>query len=543
VVLKIIKESLPAMLVGSNTPSRNLILKEPCNLNQKNLITGEDIYIMAAEGSDPFKDPERYMVDHLLDYERLWVLSYTPTFLLPEEVPIPQLKRDYFNKIHKRIKENVEKNQSGEKPKKTIIYISKGGLEKISHLKVTKREEAIYVWRNLAEWAKKYPETLEMHVIRDEYMPSVSFILGEVSGVWGTRSPYDLLIEHRVVETKASFSSLDSERSRWFIRLSLQKMPDDVEWLLNYINNQVESRNFYYWFLEDSEDGNVLFHPPPEIAVVSAMEDELAFYRKLLCADPTRTCHRTVVGSGKNEIGILFPEREYGGYALSNSVARIIQDNPTIDQFWFAGVAGGVKGKINLLDVIIPNRIIRLTYEKFLTGKPESSDDGENTTITLSNRAHMVVRTEIHEIDQNLKDLAIKLQEHVKTYPEEWRKRIEKYAELLRSEEKSNLLDLINHELPKIHVRHPIWSSDHNVNDVGLASQIEDKFKVRAFDMESGGLAVACQKFGKKFFVIRGVSDLADNVRDRDEINQHMAMVTTSAALDMLLQIHAEGKH
>ena len=543
-VLKIIKEPLPAMSVGLNKPIRNLILKELHNLNQKNLITGEDIYIMVTEGSDPFKDPERYMVDHLLEYERLWVLSYTPAFLLPEEVPMSQLKRDYFNKIHNRITENIKKNQSGKKPKKTIIYISEGGLEKISHLKVTKREEAISRWKNLADFANNNPEALEMHIIRDDYMPPISFILGEVSGVWRTRSPYDLLIEHRIGVTQASLFSLDSERSRWFIRLSLPKMPEDVEWLLNYIQKEAQSRDFSDWFSENTKNQTMLFSPSPEIAVVSAMKDELAFYRKLLCKDPTRACDGTVVGSGKNEIGILFPHREYGGYSLSTSVAEIINKNPTIDQIWFAGVAGGVKGEegVQLFDVVIPNQIIQLTYEKILTEKPKSQPKNEKRLITLSNSTYIIVKTQVYEVHQELKDLANTLYEYVGTNRDKWGERIKKHSELLGPDEKKYLFDLIDNRLPEIKVDSPIWSSDHNVNDEGLASQLAAEFHVKAFDMESGGLASVCQKFNKKFFVIRGISDLADNVRDRDDVNQRIAMVTTTAALEMLLNMLAEGK-
>jgi len=514
----------------------------PHPINQKNLIPYKIAYIMVTEDIDPFKDPERYMVDHILEYEKLWVLAYTPAFLLSEEVEMTQLKKDYFDKIFKRITENVNKNPSVERPRKTIIYMSESGLKSISQMTVTNKKEVITKWKTLAEYEKNHHEALEMHVISDEYLPSFSFILGEVAGIWGTRSPYDLLIEHRVGVTKDSLFSLESEKSgksKWFLRLPLTKMPEEVAWVVNFVHRQAYSTKFYSWL---STHESELFSPPPKIAVISAMIDELTFYRKVLCKDSKKVYDRASLGSGRKEIGILFPNREYGGYSVSNSVAEIIDKNPTIDQFWFAGVAGGLKGEMHLLDVVIPNQIIQLTYEKILTEKPESPLKKEQRLITISNSTYVIVRTKIHEVDQELKGLAETLKEYVGIHPDEWDKRIKKYSELLGPEEKKYLFDLIDNRLPEIVVEFPIWSSDHNVNDVSFASQLATEFHVKAFDMESGGLASACQKFKKKFFVIRGVSDLADNVRDKDEINQRMAMVTTSAALEMLLNMLAEGK-
>ena len=493
---------------------------------------------MVTEDIDPYKDPERYMVDHITEYEKLWVLSYTPTFLLSEELEMTQLERDYFNKIYERIMENVNKDPSVEKQKKTIIYVSESGLRSISKMRVNDKDKVKKKWDDLADYDNDNHGAFEMYVIKDEYLPSFSFILGEVGGTWGTRSPYDLLIEHRIGITEDSLFSLESEisgKSKWFLRLPLTKMPEEIRWVIDFIYKQANSDRFNYWYSTEKYE---LFVPPPKIAVVSAMMDELFFYRKVFCKDPNKVCFRATLGSGRNEIGLFFPSREYGGYSVSSSVGNILKDHPTVEQFWFAGVAGGLKPEVNLLDVVIPNQIIQLTYEKFLTVKPaESEDRGDKKPITLPNNTYVIVKTKVYEVDPDLKLLAERLKDYVFRNEKEWMDRIKKYSELLKPEEQRYLLELIKDKPPQIVVDYPIWSSDHNVNDAYFASQLKEKFSVRAFDMESGGLASACQRNSKKFFVIRGVSDLADNVRDRDEINQHAAMVTASAALEMLLHM------
>ena len=152
------------------------------------------------------------------------------------------------------------------------------------------------------------------------------------------------------------------------------------------------------------------------------------------------------------------------------------------------GIAGGVKERVHLGDIVVSEQII---YYEFTKEKPHSSD----------------YRPEVLSADALLLDRA-------KHYPYNW------YT-LIHTERPNGLG---NTELPKVYFG-PITSGEKVVADAMLVNRLR-KFhsKLLAIEMESFGVAqaVAQSDVGSKFIAIRGICDYAD-IEKNDEWHEYAA--------------------
>src|SRR5208282_3219052 len=75
-----------------------------------------------------------------------------------------------------------------------------------------------------------------------------------------------------------------------------------------------------------------------------------------------------------------------------------------------------------------------------------------------------------------------------------------------------------------------------NVNDPRVRDQwAKSEFRITAFEMEGVGLATTANQFDKSFLLIRGISDIADGVRN-DQILEPYAARVAAAFLGALFE-------
>jgi nucleoside phosphorylase len=86
--------------------------------------------------------------------------------------------------------------------------------------------------------------------------------------------------------------------------------------------------------------------------------------------------------------------------------------------------------------------------------------------------------------------------------------------------------------MPAVH-RGAIGSADVLLRDAALRDILTSRHRIIALEMEASGIAVAARHHGREYFVVRGVSDLAD--QDKDDRWQGYAAAGAAAYLRALL--------
>ena len=492
--------------------------------------------------NDPRHNPEDYLVNHITEYQELTVLSYTPSFLLKKDAST-DIKKRYANELIKRIRNAGSEGENTDEAKTTTIYLAESGLKEISRLPMKEKEDILNTWDEVISYVKKAAGRLNVYVIPDKDLPTVSFILGKVSGIWGNRSPWDLLIEYRVgVDKESLFSIATSEHlAKWFLNMPLQDLPNEIKWFLQRLKDEAKIMEFEEWVKEKDIRSTL---PPPEVAILSAMPSEIVYYQKKFGSVYSK--YLSGINRGRFELNsnsqleLIFPNTGYGRYNTHQSVTELSLKYPSIDSFYLTGVAGGSELKnVKLLDVVVSSEIIELVYEKIIPRtSPEQPKLGRKI-LPLNESLSFIFGVSNHSIDESFKRHAQRLRELSVADPGKWEEMLKEYTKgLQRSEFMDEILS--GKRLPTIHFG-AIFSSDHNVNHKEFRDLISTEYNVFGFEMEGGGLAGSCKSFGKKFLDIRGISDLCNDPNNersvRDPILQPLASAVASAALDWLLQI------
>ncbi len=494
--------------------------------------------------NDPYANPEEYLVNHITAYEELTILSYTPSFLIRKDAST-EIKKRYATEVLKRIKDKGNNPKQSEDPKTTTVYIAESGLKEISKISMKEKEELFETWDEVIALSKKYPEQLKVYVIPDSDLPSMSFILGKVSGTWGNRAPWDLLIEYRIGVTKDNlFSMATSEnKAKWFLNMPLPQLPKEIKWVLNKLQRESTIIEFEEWVTKIDIKSSL---PPPEVAILSAMPNEIVFYQKKFGGPyknyPSGINRGRFDFSDNEHLELIFPNTGYGRYNTHKSVTKLVLEHPNINSFYLTGVAGGSElMKVEIYDVVVSSEIVELVYEKIIPTVVQEQLKLGRKNLSLNDDISFVFGVEKHSIDDSLKRQAQRLKELSVSDPGKWEGLLQYYTkDISNSEYKEKVFS--RNRLPVIHFG-PIFSSDHNVNYKKFRDMISNEYGVFGFEMEGGGLAESCKSFGKKFLDIRGISDLcdsSDNQREKDPILQPIASAIASAALDWLLEIRVK---
>lgn len=466
-----------------------------------------------------------YFINHFQFYDTVKILSYTPCLFLMEE-PCVDIKRKYADALLRRCYSG-----KGE----TIIYASESGLKSITSRNQESIKSNFEMWDDLLKISKEHPKNLRINIVRDEFLPCVSFILGRVpKEPWGSRAPWDLLVEYRVGMTPDQLFKTgvkETSPSHYEIKLASSELPEGISWILDRLEIQSSVQDFEKW-IKASGIKHVL--APPQIAVLSAIPKEVQYYRRGLTSKLVDYSEGSQLGQIKvqnNNHTIVFPTTNYGRYKTFEKIASLCNQFKDITTCIFMGCAGGNPAKVNFGDVVISSEIIELVHEKVLLKNEIEKMKGlriSGELIDISSEAEIELRVESHVVNRELRNSAKGLSD--KTSQANWPALVKKYLNFCPDSGGKEKL-LLNP--PKI-ILDKIWSSDHNVNDVSLRNMLSRRFEVAAFEMEGGGFAEGAKAFGKRFIEIRGISDDADGNRD-DTTRQPLAIAIASACAEALI--------
>ena len=146
------------------------------------------------------------------------------------------------------------------------------------------------------------------------------------------------------------------------------------------------------------------------------------------------------------------------------------------------GIAGGIRDKVNLGDVVVSNKIVCYEYTK-------------------ETPSGAMQRNEVESVDRLLLDRAMN--------------RDNEWHTLIRAKRPTNTN---TRELPQVHFA-PIASGEKVIADENRARELmRSDRKIAAIEMESFGVAVAAAKseIRPRFIAIRGISDYADDEKNDD---------------------------
>ena len=257
------------------------------------------------------------------------------------------------------------------------------------------------------------------------------------------------------------------------------------------------------------------------IAVFTAMECEYQAVKLLLEQNGSTELdrHGNLIGQIKGLGGnheIILPAFVYGRDATASSATSVLERFPKVSYLIFIGVAGGVPPS-KAGDLVISESVVDIEYAKL-------NPDG-----TIKHRSQLL------QPSGKLMNFVKAIQANISTAPVEWRDHIIK---LLISSDK-NLSEkwqaLLNQNIPIIRLGN-IGTSMRIVNDPKVRDEwAKSDYRIRAFEMEGGGIAATANLYDKGYLLIRGVSDASDGNRN-DETLQPYASRVAAAFLSILLE-------
>ena len=229
-----------------------------------------------------------------------------------------------------------------------------------------------------------------------------------------------------------------------------------------------------------------------DFLIITALRQELnAVLKKLGCCQNFEegsypTYYRATLKSGsecnqKNlEVAVTMLSKPGNIHAAEHTTRCIQCLKP--HSVLMVGIAGGIRDKVNLGDVVVSNKIVCYEYTK------ETSSGSEQ-------------RNEVESVDRLLLDRAMN--------------RDNDWHTLIRAKRPTNP---DNAELPQVHFA-PIASGEKVIADENRARELtQSDPKIAAIEMESFGVAVAAAKSENRprFIAIRGISDYADDEKNDD---------------------------
>ncbi|MEM4091216.1 MAG: hypothetical protein QXQ46_10860 [Thermoplasmatales archaeon] len=490
-------------------------------------------------------DSGRRMIGNIPNYDELFVVSKTPSFLIQERLENDE-RISYREKILERIY-NVEKEPTKDKlQKETTLYLSETGFESLKTFPIETRKNIFQEWRKIVEIAKNSKGKLKINVIAGTQIPPNSIILGKFVAL-GDREMWDVFIEYRVAKPNLrKCPRPDDFEETYFVYSSLTNLPEEIKWIRQEYN-RMDTQQFEKWMEDSSHVLSDTLVPPPTEVIFSAISPEIMYYRKKLgkkynTFGSSVYLERGLIGDDeKTGLRLLFSHLEYGRSKTLKSAIEHCNKYSTIRDLIFLGIAGGTStARIKLLDVVISDKILDCSYERIFLKEPTDDEKRNKTELVLNKERsiYLLLKAETYPVSKRIGDAAKAVSEWSYTHEDEWKELLIGYANQV------SVLDVKNFILERLKSKDTmphiqiggVWSSDHNVNEPRLQEELSRNFGVKAFEMEGGGLANAALTFGKDFVDIRGISDI-DGDRREDTVLQYAASVVASAALDKYLNV------
>jgi nucleoside phosphorylase len=274
----------------------------------------------------------------------------------------------------------------------------------------------------------------------------------------------------------------------------------------------------------------------PEIAILTAIDCEyiavqrlLSRYSSSLEEDNNHNKHGLIPGANGYHHVVLIPQH-YGQALTAVHGTLILQKFPSIHHLIFVGIAGGRpradrKQPLRIGDVIVSDAVVDLESARINTnGKVEQRGLSKEASKDLTYASS----TLIADIKAGRK-------------LDEWKNRIKQNLENTPETMRHDLHALFSEKRPPIPLLGHIGSSSKKVESRTIRNRWAKAsgYRIRAFEMEGFGIATAAEECGKKFFVIRGLSDMADG-KEYDNVSyvnvlQSYAACVASAFLEAVL--------
>jgi nucleoside phosphorylase len=281
--------------------------------------------------------------------------------------------------------------------------------------------------------------------------------------------------------------------------------------------------------LAGNEKALVASEAKPGIAILTAMGCEYQALELLLeqhnlkplAADEKNNKFGVLPGFSGAMHSVILPPRSFGQTMTAVQATHILDRFPTVGLVAFVGIAGGTPGKNEAVkpgDVIVCDSVFDLDNVKHLPTGESKRRGAPLSDACVSDRARTMKETE--------------------EFKEEWKTQSCILLDAAAPEQAKVWHDWAKDKPPKILVRN-IGSTMKNIEDKKVCSEVASPDDdIRALEMEGWGAATAAHQMGRKFCIIRGVSNVVGEPRD-DAVMQPYAARSATALFAALLRSFA----
>jgi nucleoside phosphorylase len=257
----------------------------------------------------------------------------------------------------------------------------------------------------------------------------------------------------------------------------------------------------------------------PGIVILTAMGCEYQavellleqYNTKPLISDEKNNKFGALPGYGNSKHQVILPPRSFGQTMTAVQATHILDKFPTVGLVAFIGIAGGTPGKnegVKVGDVITCDSVVDLDNVKHL---PDGKFQRRGTPLS----------------DACFSDRARTMKESP-DFLSLWKKQLEMLLASGSTDKVKCWSEMLEARSPGILVRN-IGSTMKNVEDKKVCGELagpEDE--IRALEMEGWGAATAAHQMGKKFCIVRGISNLVGEERNDGVLQPYAARVATA---------------
>jgi nucleoside phosphorylase len=264
----------------------------------------------------------------------------------------------------------------------------------------------------------------------------------------------------------------------------------------------------------------------PSIAILTAMGCEYQALELLLerhnpkplATDEKSNKFGVLPGFGGAVHSVILPPRSFGQTMTSVQATHILDRFPTVGLVAFVGIAGGIPGKNEAVkpgDVVVCDSVFDLDNVRHLPTGESKRRGAPLSDACVSDRARTMKETD--------------------AFNKEWKTQFCFLLDAASPEKSKVWHDLAKGKPPKIMVRN-IGSTMKNIEDKDVCCEVAGPDNdIRALEMEGWGAATAAHQMGRKFCIIRGVSNMVGELRD-DAVLQPYAARSATALFAALLK-------
>lgn len=268
----------------------------------------------------------------------------------------------------------------------------------------------------------------------------------------------------------------------------------------------------------------------PEIGIITALPREYEAVTKILKnprvdrgREPGKLdrdyYHGVIRSDSGGEHNVVLALIGKGNNAAAVRATILLNQYSSIDSIFMVGVAAGVPDSqeslhVRLGDIVVCDEfgVIQTDMVKEYTGRTEYNPPPRPPAQAWLTRADLYLAALPNKprywsyLDSILVELGISRPHRAPLRDSPWISG--------RKASKQPTRPLGQRMMPKVH-RGRIASANMVLNTKRIRDKLKDLFKIRAFEMESSGIAEAAWASGKGYFVVRGICDFANDDKNK----------------------------